>query len=101
MRILAAFFTRKLSLAEAARNFGERFECRFILRLVSREREGVSLASDEATALLSQAESLLAAWRAAIADGTITPAERRTLARELRSLLGISARHASHLHALV
>lgn len=101
MAVLGAFLLRRRSLADAARDFAQRFEAGWMLRLVDAERASVEDATGEAADLLHHAERLLATWKAALADGTVSPAECRKIQRELRALLGESASHHRHLTTLI
>jgi hypothetical protein len=101
MAVLGAFLLRRRTLADTARDFAQRFEAGWMLRLVDAERASVQDATGEAADLLHHAEQLLATWRAALADGTVSPAEGRRIQRELRALLGESASHHRHLTTLI
>lgn len=105
-RLLAAFLAQKTRLLTALRDEGGLFECRFLARLIDRERNAVTLCSAEADTLKRRTCTLRQKVMAALSPaddtpGRIDPQEAQEILNDLGALGRHTTTHATHLSHLL
>ena len=103
---MAAFLTSKMRLLSAVSDEGGLFECRFLVRLLTREQAAVATATTEATSLDSHLSALSSQLRRDLAPTDDTPGvldapELAPLQRALKRLGHDAHAHTAHLQTLV